>query len=228
MASIQLHSDLVALLQKSEAERTDYFEKLYSGAITEHLLKNCQLNDEWTQRRVEGIINSLSKHQVHIEDCKLASKERTSLAEQLTRLCPPLTFESRNWIRDLCNALSSHQNDYENWQCVAVPVISADKVQKREPLLVALFENGEFVRNASAHLFVIPLLVGNENQITEPFREFCLRFDKDKGQLALGSVAGSLLRVHAEKSSALAAQCLNLLPQTISSSMYANLHSYTT
>ena len=220
MASIQLHSDLAELLQKSEAERTNYFEKLYSEAIIEHLLKNCHLNDEWTVKRVEGIINSLSKHQVHIEDCKLGlGTNLTSLAEQLTRQCPPLTLASRNWIRDLCNALSSNQNNYENWQSVAVPVMRLYEVHKRKPLLVALFERGEFVRNASAHLFVIPLLVGNENQITQPFREFCLRVEN--GQLAMGSVAGSLLRVHAEKSSALAAHCSMLLPKTCS--LYANV-----
>ena len=222
MASIQLHSDLAELLQKSEAERTNYFEKLYSETIIEHLLKNCHLNDEWTVKRLEGIINSLSEHQVHIEDCKLeyTGTGLTSLAEKLKQQCPPLTLASRNWIRDLCNALSSNQNNYENWQSIAVPVRSVNEVHKREPLLVALFEDGEFVRNASAHLFVILLLVGDENQITHPFREFCLRFEN--GQLALGSVAGSLLRVHAEKSSALAAQCLMLLPKTCSS-LYANV-----
>ena len=221
MAYIQLHSELATLLQKSKAERTNYFEKLYSEAITEHI-KNCQLNDEWTLKRVEGIINSLSKHQLHIEDCKLLSYyKRTLLAEQLTKKCPTLSLASRNWIRDLCNALSSNQNYYENWQSVAVPVIKVNEMHNREPLLVALFERGEFVRNASAHLFVIPLLVGNKNQsFTKPFREFCLRFEGR--QLTLGSVAGSLLRVHAEKSSALAAQCLKLLPNTCSS-LYANV-----
>ena len=220
MSSIELHSELSSLLQKSNAELTYYFEKLYSEALFEHFLKNCQSNDEWNLKRVEGIVNSLSTHQVHIEDFKLLDSERTSLAKQLTQQCPPLTLASRNWIRDLCDALSSNQNNYEIWQSVAVPVIEMDEVQERDPLLVALFERGEFVLNASAHLFVIPLLVDDGNQITEPFREFCLRFEK--GKLALGSVASSLLRVHAEKSSALAAQCLMLIPQ-ITSSMYVNV-----
>lgn len=227
---LSLDPELMALRNKSESELKQYFEELYSHVVLEHI--ETLLSDNSNRMNLEivrVVIRSLFKNCIHTDSegssqWSLTPEERESLSVQLSQQCAPLYCDSSFWIEEMLKLLVSQRpsNYSDIYWSVAVPAVRVENLRDSMPLFAALFEHAEFVRNARAHLFIVPLLVGSASQIdaiTHPFREFCVLL-KD-GQLEFGSIAGSLIRVHADKSSELAEQCLTKFQQTLTL-MYAN------
>ena len=224
METIKMHSDLMQLREKSEAERKQYFLQLYQRAIKERVDSVLSYNGS-APINMKEIIESLVKPHVLAESgvtsgnsnvkWNITSDEFTSFSAQLLQqcaLCTKNSFYSK--VSLVCNALSE-KRAYEfycgGWEVIVAPV-RAERLQDAMPLLAALFERAEFVRQLSAHGFVVPLFIGCTTQFdvdTQYFQEFCLSLNNNK--LKIGAIAQTLLRVYAEKSSEIATKAIGQL-----------------
>ena len=222
---LALHPELAALCARgtSEAQRTQYFEQLfsqYSRAVRERV--EALLSDERGNRdKLIQMIWSLVDPHVRvykypykyheIEEWTLSGDEFTSLSAQLSQQCALVDYP----VFTVCNALREGKAlpDYYviKWGVLIAPV-RAERLHDALPLLAALFERAQFVRRLVREHRFVPLLIGPTSQcdtVTQPFRDFCLSLNG--GKLELGAIAQTLLRVYSDKSSEMAANAIDLL-----------------
>ena len=147
---LALHPELAALCARgtSEAQRTQYFEQLYSRAVREHF--EALLTDERYKRYKQIKRYPLVGPNVRVDrrdeivEWTLSGDEFTSLSAQLSQQCALRTVDSslRTEFNVLCEgrALPDSLGSLLAPWAVRIAPVRAERLHDALPLLAALFE----------------------------------------------------------------------------------------